>query len=168
MNMDTYWRLQCALPKRQFTVQRVAQPTTFFLNESAQLSDEKRETSCTSSISFVSVELGRHTYLERNCLNDHQRLALKIIWAVFKSESPVWNFFHGRDQLNTNKVSWNARPLYSQLSPCELPANTDSCWIPGENYRHLTATNSILDPSAYGFGNASVSSRKLLVNSAPE
>ena len=55
----------------------------------------------------------------------------------------------------------HGRYIYSQLSPCELPANTDSCWIPGENYRHLTAINSILDPSAYGFGNARVSSRKL-------
>ena len=44
--------------------------------------------------------------------------------SCFQIRSPVENSFHGRDQLNTNKVYRNARPLYSQLSPCEQLANT--------------------------------------------
>ena len=88
-----------------------------FQNECAQLSDEKRQTSCTSSISFVSVKLGRHTYLERNCLKDHQRLNwTENHLSCFQIRSPVENSFQGRDQLNTNKVYRNARPLCSQLT----------------------------------------------------
>ena len=43
------------------------------------------------------------------------------------------------------------------------PANTDSCWMPGENFRRLTETNSRLFTNSRDYGHQSTSCGNILV-----
>ena len=53
---------------------------------------------------------------------------------------------HDRPCMTVNRTRTTRSKVQSTLAlrtPCYYghPANADSCWIPGENYRHLTETN---------------------------
>ena len=84
--------------------------------------------------------------------------AIKGVDFIQKKITPLLNFvLTNKHRLLQSTLALRASLYYRHR------ANTDSCWIPGENFRRLTETNSRLITNSRDYGLQSTSCGNILV-----